>query len=130
MGETVTADAWRQHDDLLRRYTKEWLVRPDLQVRALATERAVEFGLGELGEGKLTDLTGMLAWHFTTRRGNVSTMRELALTLWSACDFVDASNPKWAEHPSDLDPVESFEVRDDDEHVDLGQASEDGGDGA
>lgn len=41
---------------------------------------------------------------------NVATMRELALALWAACDFVERSNPGWASHVCELDPPESFEV--------------------
>ena len=107
-------DAWKQQDDLLRRFTKEWKVRADLRVTAHATERGVELEVGELREdyrGSL-DIRGRFIWHSTDKR-NVSTMRELANTLLAACDFVDESNPKWASHGCNLDTPDSFLVEDD-----------------
>jgi hypothetical protein len=105
-------DAWKQLSDLYDKYTKTWFVRNDLRVRALATQRAVEFALGEYKEHPKFQTHMWQFPHVTTR--NVNTMRELALTLWAACDFVDASNPTWASFPEhdNLDPVESFESPD------------------
>ena len=84
-------DAWEQADVLRRRFTKEWLVRADLRVRALGTERCVEFGLGDTHDG-----LNRFRMRFETTRRNVGTMREVAAALIAACDFVDEANPQWA----------------------------------
>ncbi len=92
-------DAWKKLHDLLNRYTKEWDVRPDLSVTAHATDRGVEIQIGKRREdyrGKM-DGRGEYAWQSSGPR-NVSTMRELAAAIITACDFVDESNPKWADH--------------------------------
>lgn len=86
-------DAWAQIDAISRKYTKEWLPRKDLRVRALGTERCVELGLGEMND-KFQMGQDMMDFHITQR--NVGTMRELAATLIEACDFVEQANPKWA----------------------------------
>lgn len=73
------SDAWKQLDDLQRKYTQEIEVRRDLVVTALGTERGVRLTLGAR----------------STQR-NVSTMRELAQALLEACAFVEDANPEWA----------------------------------
>lgn len=105
-------DAWKQKYDLYRKFTKTWYVRQDLRVRALATERCVEFGLGEYKDRAKFGSWGYEFAKDNVTQRNVSTMRELALTLWAACDFVDASNPTWASHGGTLGSVESFEEKD------------------
>lgn len=98
MAKKPLDDAWKQHHDLLEKYTQEWTPRVDLKVWAHATDRAVEIEVGERRvpepEG-LTKLTKWI-WHGSGQR-NVGTMRELAHAILEACDFVDESNPVWAE---------------------------------
>lgn len=88
-------DAWKQHHDLMEKFTREFKPRADLRVVGQAAYRTVVVGIGES-----TKLTGTAKemhpydWHETTR--NVSTMRELAEAILAACDFVEQSNPVWA----------------------------------
>lgn len=84
-------DAWRQQHELLEKFTTMVDVRADLRVTALACERTVRFSLG-----CPPNEHGRRHWHETQR--NVGTMRELAKALNEACDFVEMSNPVWAEH--------------------------------
>lgn len=88
-------DAWRQHDELLDRFTKEWEVRPDLVVTAYACDRSVQFSLIEIDPTK--DRFDLQREHHHTTQRSVSTMQELAEALLAACDFVEESNPTWAE---------------------------------
>jgi hypothetical protein len=85
-------DAWKRVADLHDKFTKQWKVRSDLRVTALAHERTVRFELGD--RKNLRGSIDVPIWHDTQR--NVSTMRELANALLQACDFVDKHNPEWA----------------------------------
>lgn len=78
---TQEPDAWLQLCNLLERFTQERMVRRDLIVTALATERKVRLRT----DPSVTD-------------HNVGTMRELAEAILVACDFVDDSNPTWASY--------------------------------
>lgn len=91
-------DAWKQHLDLLERFTHEIEVRPDLTVTGLAWDRCVRFTLSKDNPNHDPKYgpKGAIKYHSTTR--NVGTMRELALALLAACDFVDANNPVWASN--------------------------------
>lgn len=82
-------DAWKQMDDLWRKFRKEWVVRNDLKVCADACDRSVT-----LVVGRQPAINGARSVHLSPR--NVGTMREFATAILAACDFVDASNPKWA----------------------------------
>ncbi len=87
-------DAWKQKFDLLEKYTKEWEVRSDLAVTALACDRGVMLEVGHFDSPKLKGKpVGPRNYAVTNR--NVTTMRELAQALLDACDFVDESNPEW-----------------------------------
>jgi hypothetical protein len=91
-------DAWKQFGDLKSKFTKVFQPKKDLKVTALAHERCVKFELGYWPQPSRKNLfTGKpsMYYHQTTR--NVITMRELAQALLDACDFVDASNPEWAD---------------------------------
>ena len=93
-------DAWKQVSDLYSKYTKRWHVRPDLRVTAKAADRCVEFSLGKY---QRSPMFGHMTWDFSADRTttrNVGTMRELAYVLLAACDFVEESNPSWADNPS------------------------------
>jgi hypothetical protein len=96
----MSKDAWKQEHDLHEKFTKEWDVRPDLSVVALACDRTVRFDLRYSDDGPLK----MGRWHSTQR--NVGTMRELANALLDACDFVEASNPKWTARKGEPDAIE------------------------
>jgi hypothetical protein len=94
-------DAWKQKNDLLAKYTKEWKVRSDLVVTAIAWDRGVRLEVGRFDSPKLDPsrrdgkpLVGPRNYAITNR--NVTTMRELAQALMDACDFVVESNPEWA----------------------------------
>lgn len=107
-------DAWLQLHELLGQYTKEWQVRPDIRVTAISTDRNVKLEIGELREdykGRM-DIRGKYVWHSTGPR-NVSTLRELANVILSACDFVETSNPEWASYDVHIDPPETFLVEED-----------------
>ena len=107
-------DAWKQHYVLLEQFTREWDVRPDLGVTAHGCDRCVELSLAYPKHDESNTLE-MVQWHTTKR--NVSTMRELAAAIVAACDFVDESNPVWAEHHSPMLPLHSvcngFAIEDD-----------------
>lgn len=92
--ERYANDAWHQHYALVGKYTKEWEVRKDIKVLALACDRSIRFTLVEHDYTK--DGSGRERWH-STQRG-VQTMRQLAHVLLAACDFVEESNPEWARH--------------------------------
>ena len=74
-------DAWYVHRKLLELYTKTFKPRNDITVVARGCHRSVELELDS----------------FLGRSHNIGTMRELAQALIDACDFVEASNPKWTE---------------------------------
>lgn len=89
-------DAWLQHHELLKKFTIITDIRSDLRVKAHACDRSVELVLiqdnpNHDGRG----FKGAKLYHSTGHR-NVGTLRELANAILEACDFVDASNPKWA----------------------------------
>lgn len=86
-------DAWKQHYDLLDKFTQDWKPRPDLLVQALAWDRTVRLSLR--GERVGPGTVGPYSWKSTQR--NISTMRELARDILAACDFVEQSNPTWTE---------------------------------
>lgn len=86
-------DAWKQHNDLVNKFTARWAVRNDLVVTAKAYDRSVELSVSEYID---SDLTLNKKWHVTRR--NVGTMRELAQALEDACDFVEKHNPEWAKN--------------------------------
>ena len=85
-------DAWEQYHDLQKRFIREWSVRPDLDVVAVAHERHIELH----GE-----------------RHNVCTVREYIAVLQSACDFIEDSNPQWAMYQVPFVPPYEYEVIDD-----------------
>lgn len=99
---TTEPDAWKQHDQLVRKFTADWEVRSDLRIVALACDRAVRLEIASGVNAKFSELPN---WHDSGPR-NVSTMRELAYALLEACDFVEKANPTWASHDDDID-VES-----------------------
>lgn len=93
--QSAEKDAWLQEHELHERFSKEWSVRPDLEVTALACGRAVRFTLIESDPSVDRLDKRHKEYHSTTR--SVATMRELAEALLAACDFVEHSNPRWAE---------------------------------
>lgn len=91
-------DAWKQHDDLIRKYTDRTKIRPDIEVVARAVDRGVEVRIGRRNPQATSSYDfPQYLWQSTGKR-NVSTMRELAAAITAACDFVDESNPTWASH--------------------------------
>jgi hypothetical protein len=94
-------DAWKQLDDLQRKYTKEVEVRSDLVVTALGLERGVRVTLIQTNYGQDPLHKRRHQYHSTQR--NVSTMREFAQALLDACDFVDSANPGWASQSGPTD---------------------------
>lgn len=104
--DPVTVDAWEQVHNIWQEFCQTWEVRPYLLIDALGPDRHVQLRVGKRRDD---DALGG-AWRYTSTTHNVGTMRELALALWAACDFVDAANPKWASFPPahELRPVESF----------------------
>lgn len=91
------ADAWKQMHDLQKRFTKEWEIRYDLEVTALAHRRCVRLRVGEYS---LPSADSRPRPQLAITERNISTMRELAGALLAACDFVEQSNPKWAGPPA------------------------------
>lgn len=89
-------DAWKQHADLMERFTQRTEVRDNLIVTAHGTKRGVEVTLVETIPGA-PELANKI-YHSTGRR-NVATMRQLAQALNDACDFVESVNPRWAAYP-------------------------------
>jgi hypothetical protein len=81
-------DAFRQYHDLLDKFTTVTEIRNDIIVHAYAWNRSVELEIFENPQNTAYSSTG---------KRNVGTMRELAQALNDACDFVEASNPKWTE---------------------------------
>lgn len=86
-------DAWKQMDELLERYTKRTDVRPDITVVAHATQRGVELIVWD--DPALNPLSKR--GYKSTGKRNVGALRELAQAINDACDFVQQSNPEWAE---------------------------------
>lgn len=105
---TYENDAWKLHDELLRKYTKVWQPRQDLKITAVAWDRGVELEIGE--KAKERDSLGDIRfiWHSAGKR-NVRTMREVAYALLEAADFVEESNPGWADAAFDLGNKESLD---------------------
>lgn len=89
----MNADAWKQHHDLLERFTRRFEPRNDLAVVAHACDRSVELSLGTPRNGR-----SLLRYNWHSTKRNVRTMRELAEALLAACDFVEEMNPTWALH--------------------------------
>jgi hypothetical protein len=101
-------DAWKQKDDLIKKYTKEWQVRPDLLVTALAWDRGVQLEVGKFESPKLSPRGKPYRRpNYAITNRNVTTMRELAQALLDACDFVIESNPEWASKsgPEEIPPA-------------------------
>ncbi len=99
-------DAWEQLATLVNRFTTRTQVREDIEVVARATERGVELILWDLPKKPF----GLKTDYSTTHKRNVSTMRELAQAIIDACDFVDESNPEWAER-AEASRDEIWEIR-------------------
>jgi hypothetical protein len=103
-------DAWRQLYELRRKYTKTWELRRDITIYAHALDRSVELvKWGDPIDGELSPRRCA-----SLGKRNVNTMRELALILWAAADFVDESNPTWAACPGhdDIENPIAFELED------------------
>jgi hypothetical protein len=101
-------DAWKKHDNLWKRFRKETEIRKDIIVVANGIERGVHLQVGEYDENQeqILDRPGKASGGYRyndTGPRNISTMREVALALLEACDFVEESNPTWARlHDGDL----------------------------
>lgn len=93
---TTEPDAWVQLYELRERFTLKAEIRADLRVTAHACSRAVEVAIAEIDGTKDRWAMDRIRWQSSGPR-NVGTMRELAQALLDACDFVDQSNPEWAE---------------------------------
>jgi hypothetical protein len=101
-GEDVPLDAWARLQALQRETGASWVVRDDLHVAAIGTDRTVELTLfGPKGRLSRTR-------PYQSTRRNVSTMRELALALWAACDLVEEVNPTWSSHLTEPRPATEF----------------------
>jgi hypothetical protein len=74
-------DSWEKADAVRRLSTKTYEIRHDIRVEAHGVERGVRV---------------ILKGDVDTGPRNVSTMRELALAILDACDFVEEKNPRWA----------------------------------
>lgn len=93
-GVDYSNDAWKKYLDVINEFTEEYVVREnDIEVTAFGWDRGVEVTLYEkIDKSKF----GREYASISTGRRSVATMREFAVAILDACDFVDEVNPGWA----------------------------------
>lgn len=105
-------DAWWKIREIWRKNSKEWEVRKDLVVTALGPTRCVRLRVGEWSFNKMRANARDHKPEPKITERNVGTMRELALAIWAACDFVEEVNPEWAKDLGEPLAPENFETSD------------------